>query len=79
MTGVIKTDRTALRRLSKMNEKIVELQKIWNWSNETPATESEVKSFELINDLVVPKSLSNYFKIVNGTKGYDDGFLSFIH
>lgn len=50
---------------------------MWNWSNGTIATESEIKSFETTNDLVIPKDLSDYFKVINGTKGYDEGFFQF--
>ncbi len=60
-----------------MEEKLVALQKMWNWSNRIRATESEIESFESTNALVIPNDLSDYFKCINGTKGYDDGFFQF--
>ena len=61
-----------------MNDNISELKKKWNWEKTIlPATDEEIKSFESLNGLLIPKDLTNYFKLVNGTDGYDEGFFQF--
>ena len=61
-----------------MNNRLRNLANSWGWKDKKDlVNEIEIQTFEFTNNLIIPKDLGDYFKQINGTDGYDDGFFQF--